>query len=240
MKLSVVIPTLNEEKYVGNLLNCLANQDFKDFEVLVVDADSKDKTEEEVLKFKDKLNICFIKSPKRGVAFQRNYGAKKAKNEFIVFFDADLKMESRFLSKLVKVLKKRNPSMVTSYFKPQSNKLIHYILMGFYNTYTELAQLFDPIATGAFICVNKKHFLEVGGFSEEVLIYEDSYLARVMHKKGYKYTLLRFPAPEFSMRRIEKMGLKQYLKESRKAVIAYLEEGKVSKNKDIDYKFGEF
>ena len=42
--LSIIIPTLNEEKYIGKLLECLVNQTYTDFEVIVVDGGSKDKT----------------------------------------------------------------------------------------------------------------------------------------------------------------------------------------------------
>ena len=40
MSLSIIIPTLNEEKYIGKLLDCLSRQSFKDFEVIVVDGKS--------------------------------------------------------------------------------------------------------------------------------------------------------------------------------------------------------
>ena len=76
MKFSVIIPTLNEEKYVGVLLNSLEKQEFKDFEVLVVDGNSKDSTCKVVRAYtKSVPNFRLIKSPKRGVAYQRNYGA---------------------------------------------------------------------------------------------------------------------------------------------------------------------
>ena len=42
--LSIIVPTLNEERYIGRILRSLKNQTFKDFEVIIVDADSKDKT----------------------------------------------------------------------------------------------------------------------------------------------------------------------------------------------------
>ena len=46
MKLSIVIPTLNEEEFLPTLLSCLKHQTFKDFEVIVADAGSKDNTVE--------------------------------------------------------------------------------------------------------------------------------------------------------------------------------------------------
>ena len=42
MALSIIIPTLNEERYIGKLLDCLCRQTYKEFEVIVVDGGSKD------------------------------------------------------------------------------------------------------------------------------------------------------------------------------------------------------
>ncbi len=69
MKFSIVIPVLNEEHYIGVLLECLVHQIHKDFEVFIVDGDSKDKTKDVVLSYKDRLNINFLEPKQRGVAF---------------------------------------------------------------------------------------------------------------------------------------------------------------------------
>ena len=89
MSLSIIIPTLNEENYVGKLLDCLCRQTYKDFEVIVVDGNSRDKTISVVEKFRKKLNLRLIKS-ERGVSLQRNVGAKHSKYDRLVFFDADI------------------------------------------------------------------------------------------------------------------------------------------------------
>ena len=89
--LSVIIPTYNEENYLGVLLECLKNQTFRDFEVIVADADSKDKTREIAKKTDTKI----VKGGRQ--AFGRNNGAKSARGDILVFMDADLSFDNEFL-----------------------------------------------------------------------------------------------------------------------------------------------
>ena len=56
---SIVIPTLNEEDYLPNLLGDLTKQTKKDFEVIIADGYSKDETKQVVKAFKKKLQIKF-------------------------------------------------------------------------------------------------------------------------------------------------------------------------------------
>lgn len=86
---SVVIPSYNEATYIDRLLRALCSQTFKDFEVIVSDAESKDGTKEVVKKFSNKLDIKFVESPPRGPGAGRNFGAKHAKGEWLLFLDAD-------------------------------------------------------------------------------------------------------------------------------------------------------
>ena len=101
MKFSIVIPTLNEEKYISGILGSLADQTHKDFEVIVVNSPkTTDETEKVASTFRDKMDLHILTAPKGGVSFQRNYGAKKAKCEHIIFFDADTLVEPVFLEKI--------------------------------------------------------------------------------------------------------------------------------------------
>ena len=88
--LAIVIPTLNEEKYIGGLLESIARQTIQPAEVVVVDAFSTDKTEEVVSSWKKKIpQLRFYQIPKDTISKQRNYGVKKSKSAKILFLDAD-------------------------------------------------------------------------------------------------------------------------------------------------------
>ena len=88
LDLAIVIPTLNEEKYIGGLLESIARQSVQPSEVVIVDAFSKDKTEEEVKKWAKKIpQLKFYQIPKDTISKQRNYGVKKTKASRILFLD---------------------------------------------------------------------------------------------------------------------------------------------------------
>lgn len=99
MKVSIVVPVYNMEKYLENCLKSLINQEYRDIEILLINDGSVDNS----------LNICeiFQKSDNRikvfnkdneGVGETRNYGIKKATGELITFVDADDAISKDFIS----------------------------------------------------------------------------------------------------------------------------------------------
>lgn len=101
MKISVIIPTYNEEKVLVECLDSLDKQTYKDFEVIVVDDGSNDKTWEVLpdLKFKN-YELRLLKQDHRGAGAARNLGANRAEGEILVFVDADMTFDKSFLKNL--------------------------------------------------------------------------------------------------------------------------------------------
>ncbi len=92
MRLSVVIPLYNKEKYIGRCLNSLLKQDisYKDYEIIVIDDGSIDSGAQIVIELqKSNKNIVFEKQENAGPCAARNKGLKLAKGRFIYFLDAD-------------------------------------------------------------------------------------------------------------------------------------------------------
>ena len=88
MKISVVLTTKNEEKNIKDLLESLMNQE-EPYEVLVVDSDSTDKTQEIILEYQKKnKNIKLLDHP-GSRAESMNYGIQKAKGEAVSFIGGD-------------------------------------------------------------------------------------------------------------------------------------------------------
>ena len=83
---SVIIPTLNEEKYLPNLLDDLTKQKEENFEIIIVDGKSEDRTIDVAMKYKNKYLIKTVVSQKRNLCYQRNFGAKNSVGEYLVFF----------------------------------------------------------------------------------------------------------------------------------------------------------
>lgn len=208
MKVSIVIPTLNEEKYIGKTLQCLGDQTFKDFEVIISDGRSKDKTREKALEFKDKLDLTFLDSPRRGVSFQRNYGAKRAECSRLIFFDADITIEPDFLQKIIASVEVNDPDVLTCCGKPNSKNLFDKIWawVGFIMLFEGTKKLLPNVA-GCFIFIKKSVFDSVGGFDERINFGEDFDLSHRVFRSGYrKFSLLKEPNVKFSVRKMKAEG----------------------------------
>src|SRR5579859_4713772 len=118
---SIVIPALNEEKDLPNLLEDLWKQSFQDFDAWVVDGNSEDKTAEIAKRFQ-KIDPRFhlLKTPVRNVGHQRNLGAEKSKGNYILFFDADNLLPPNYLAELHTRCVKKNAQAFTTWSKPDS------------------------------------------------------------------------------------------------------------------------
>ena len=114
MTLSIIIPTLNEEKYLPLLLKSIKKQTLKPLEIILADARSKDET----IKIGREFGCKIIKGGNPG--FGRNNGAKIAKGEMLLFLDADVILPKRtFLEDSVNEIKE---SLVISPIKQTLEK----------------------------------------------------------------------------------------------------------------------
>ncbi|EKD94482.1 MAG: glycosyl transferase family protein [uncultured bacterium] len=94
--ISVIIPTYNEESVILDCLTSLAKQTYKDYEIIVVDDGSSDKTLEIV------KNVKILQQKHLGPGAGRNLGAKSAKGDILVFVDSDMTFDENFLKMLIK------------------------------------------------------------------------------------------------------------------------------------------
>lgn len=90
MTLSIIIPTYNSEHFLTFLLDSILSQSFKDFEMIVVNDGSTDKTAQILSDYSARdQRIKVINKSNEGVAIARNTALKQAKGEYILFCDAD-------------------------------------------------------------------------------------------------------------------------------------------------------
>jgi 1,2-diacylglycerol 3-alpha-glucosyltransferase len=94
---SIIIPALNEEKYIEKTLKSVRRQTYPKIEVIVVDNGSTDRTGEIAKKYANKV----IVEEKRGIGIARNRGAKEAKGDILLFLDADTEIEKDCVEKIV-------------------------------------------------------------------------------------------------------------------------------------------
>ena len=116
--LSIVIPTYNEGRYLPRLLASIKAQDFKDMEIIVSDAPSKDNTQAIAGKFG-----CRIVTPSSLPSIARNMGAKVAKAGTILFVDADNILPKGFLTALIRNFSKGGYVCASVFYKPLSSNI---------------------------------------------------------------------------------------------------------------------
>ena len=230
--LSIIIPTLNEEKHLPLLFESIKSQNFKDLEIIVADAGSVDKTVEIAHNFGCKI----IKGgrPARG----RNRGAKVAQGDLLLFLDADLKLPKDFLNKALREFKKRKLDIASFCLHPRTRKKI--IKLGFnlfYNRPIVFTQKF--LAHGSMaILVKKNIFEKVGGFDEKINLAEDHYFVRQAAKIG-KYGIIKSSGVFIHLRRFETDG---YLSTLLRYLLCqiYMFSGKPLKSDIVKYKFNHY
>lgn len=116
-KVSVLIPTYNYARYLDEAITSVLNQTFRDFELIIVDDQSKDNTDDVVQKYLNDPRISYYKNPLNlGLAGNFNKALEYAKGEHIKYLLADDKFHPQLLEKFVRVMD-ANPSvsLVTSY-----------------------------------------------------------------------------------------------------------------------------
>ena len=204
---SIIIPCLNEEHFLPKLLNNLNSQTFTDFETIVVDGNSDDKTAKVTNEFKAKYPLRLFTTTTRNVSFQRNLGAQKAKGKVLIFFDADTQIPNNYLKKIAQAFETKHPHFLTTYLKVSSNKYIEKVYGSLSNLVFELGKVSKSgYSFGSMQAVKRKTFLDVGGYDIKTKFGEDGQLFEKLLKHNYKYLILKTPRYIFSMRRFHAEG----------------------------------
>jgi glycosyltransferase involved in cell wall biosynthesis len=204
--LSIVIPSLNEEKHLPLLLASIKDQDFSDYEIIVADAGSTDRTRE----IAEKYGCKVVEGGP--VSVGRNRGAEVASGEFLFFIDADSILPSKnFLGDLNEIVIKKNIGVAGFPILPIGGIWLDRFALSFWNTTAKLTQAFLPHAA-AIIFATKEVHRAIGGFDETIKLAEDHHYVR-QGKKISKFVFLDKLPVHISIRRYEKDGrIKTYIK----------------------------
>jgi glycosyltransferase involved in cell wall biosynthesis len=112
-KISIVIPIRNSEKTLANCLESVLNQNYKNYEIILIDNNSKDKTKEIIAEYSQKDNrISHFFEPKIGRSPARNLGILKSTGDIIAMTDSDCIASKTWLEKLIQPITKDNESIV--------------------------------------------------------------------------------------------------------------------------------
>ncbi len=223
MKISVVLPTLNEEKYIESTLFHIRKM--KPFEIIVADSHSKDKTREIAKKYGAKVVLC----PRKNAAIGRNAGGRKARGDVILFLDADSIVFPNMLETLENDFKDKKvagwtcsiygftPKWSEQLMYNMANQLINFLTM----------TMKKPHAAGICIAVRREVFNKLNGFNENLKVMEDHDFAKRTKKYG-NFIFSKDTCVFTSARRIENWGGLNLIKKYSKIYISFM----LNKNKD--------
>lgn len=231
MKLSIIIPTFNEEDYLPNLLESIKRQDFQDYEVIVADAGSTDKTREIAKEFGCKIVEGGLP------AVGRNRGAEVAQGEYFLFLDSDVILTKDYLELCLNEFQERELGIAITQIAPLSDGFLNKITHDFANFFMRKVEKIKPHGAGCYgIVTTKKLHEEVEGFDEDLDFGEDTdYIERIGAISQFK--VLRSPKLLVSTRRLQEEGLRNVAFKYVKSTF-YQFRGKQVTAADLDYSFG--
>jgi glycosyltransferase involved in cell wall biosynthesis len=193
---SVIIPALNEERWLPFLLDDLCRQTSTDIEVIVADAFSSDRTRQIALS-----RGCRVVDgglPGQG----RNAGARVARGELLLFLDADVRIGEEFLDRAVREFRARRLGAATCTFLPDARERGAAFLYGVYNLLIRSAEAVWPtVSGGAMLLVSRDLFRGVGGYDDSLKITEDKDIIRRIARRS-RFRVLDTVSCQVSVRRI--------------------------------------
>jgi len=183
MKISVVIPALNEEKLLPKTLTSLASLDRKPDEIIIVDASSTDQT----VSVAKKMGATVITVPKSTIGFSRQKGIEHASGDVIAFTDADAILPHDWLNRIERALSK--PGIVGYFggFRVFDGPPLYRFFINVIQPMINRMMFFVfrmPMATGQNMAFYKKTALAVGGIPTNFRMAEDIEIARRLMTSG--------------------------------------------------------
>lgn len=156
MKLSLIVTTLGRDKELFNLFDSLEIQDYKNFEVIIVDQNKDNRVDRVVELYKDKIKIKHIKSKIKGISYNRNIGLNYISGDVLAFTDDDCVYNESLLSNVVNDLNGEKISFISyRIIDPVKKKY----LARFPSDITNINRnnIFITMSASTFIKVNNLH-----------------------------------------------------------------------------------
>ncbi len=196
---AVIIPTLNEEKYIAKCLDCVIDQTFPfdEMDVMVIDGGSSDNTEAIVSKYIDRYpNIRFVHNPRKIQSIAFNIGMKLSDAPYIVRLDAHALYQNDYVNKCIDSLKSDNkmgnvggrcnilPSNDTIWGK--ANAILNYSRFGIGGSAFRVGTRPNDVDSVPFGTFPRAVLTLVGGMREDLRRGEDNEINSRIRKAGYR------------------------------------------------------
>lgn len=179
---TVILPLFNKEKYIENAIKSILNQTFTDFELLIVNDCSTDKSVQIASSFRSEKITLIHHDNNKGLAATRNTGILKASSNYITFLDADDLWKPTFLEKIFNLIDKFPEARIyaTNYEEiwNQTVKNPHNTLTISEKNFTGYLNFFKTnIKQGLYnhgsVCLHKEVYEKVGYYDEKIQLSQD-------------------------------------------------------------------
>ncbi len=198
LSFSFIIPVYNRPNEIRELLESLLHQTYaKPFEIVIVEDGSTISSEDQVIAFRDTLNITYLKKENSGPGDSRNYGMERAEGNYFIVLDSDCILPPPYL---VEAEKSLTEEFVHCYGGPDAahasfsnvQKAINYAMTSIFSTggirgHKSSVDKFQPRSFN--MGISKEAFEEVGGYGK-IHPGEDPDLTIRIWNKGYKTKLI--------------------------------------------------
>jgi glycosyltransferase involved in cell wall biosynthesis len=208
---SVIIPTLNEEKNLGICFKSLMEQTYREFEVIIVDGGSQDRTVD--MAERNGFDILEVeKTRPHDVSAAKNEGAKHARGDILFFLDADMALKPNCFEVLDGEY--RNPDVIGVACKvlPLEGNGLETVMYQCNNILARFANYVGVHEFSYFSChsYRRDFFEKVGGFREDLLACEDLDLSLRIRQLG-RYTVTTETTIWTSPRRLREWSYPSYV-----------------------------
>ncbi|MCK9224723.1 MAG: glycosyltransferase [Candidatus Muirbacterium halophilum] len=191
-QISIIMPVYNREKYLQRAIESVLNQTYKNFEFIIINDGSSDKSEEIILSYKDPRIKYIYYTPNKGANHARNIGLRKSKGKYITFQDSDIFIKPDKISQQYSYIEKNKKNydiIYCLYEYNKDNKVT--ILPGKKSRFT--GNIYDKLITGNFIdltsvMVKKECFID--NLFEESLPRLQDYELFLRLSRKYRFGLL--------------------------------------------------
>ncbi len=171
IKVSVIIPAYNVEKYFERCLESIYNQTLKEIEIIIVDDGSTDKTGEIAQKYITDERTIYLKQKQSGTSAARNKGLMLAKAKYVSFIDSDDYIDNDFIEKLYNAAIKNDADITCA------------SIVRKHSTYEKWRVQYDKPA----VYIDKKEQIDAIKFPDQCYVWNKLYKKNFLTENGFQF-----------------------------------------------------
>ncbi|MWV61540.1 glycosyltransferase [Helicobacter saguini] len=180
-KFSIISPVYNHEKYVGFMIDSVLSQDFKDFELIIVDDFSSDNSLGEISKYKDSRIKLFKHEYNMGINAGLNTAFKNSSGEYLIFLGGDDILETNILSRIKEIIESKNDIVALEcelHIIDENNQIYREWHFDYHNRLDILRRMFFVAAclTSTGLTIKREYFAKMYPLPLGICNHQDTFM----------------------------------------------------------------